>query len=206
MREIKPYKTLQGAKAALDNGGRFFNLYARAGDDRITSDELTKAAGAFLNESLAYLFLDMALKDLPESQRQQVVSMLTPQVAARYRKRGPASISASQAAGKNKPGDLVIIEGSPAYVADVIQKRQTFLFLADGAMIPIWIDEHFQTYDLKDGAGKAGGALPMIMSRRAKRLEKVPARFGGALREFTLEGKPKTKGVYFEPVYFTRLE
>ena len=206
MREIKPYKTLQGAKAALDNGGRFFNLYARAGDDRITSDELTKAAGAFLNESLAYLFLDMALKDLAESQRQQVVSMLTPQVAARYRKRGPASISASQAAGKSKPGDLVIIEGSPAYVVDVVQKRQTLLFMGEGIMIPIWIDDHFQTYDLKDAAVRSGGALPMIMPRRAKRLEKGLARFGGALKEFTLEGKPKKKGVYFEPVYFTRLE
>lgn len=68
MREIKPYKTLKGAKAALDNGGRFLNLFARAGDDRITSDELTKAAGVFLHESLAFLFLDMALADLPETQ------------------------------------------------------------------------------------------------------------------------------------------
>jgi hypothetical protein len=205
MREIKPYKTLQGAKAALDNGGRFLNLWARAGDDRITSDELTKAAGVFLHESLAFLFLDMALADLPKAQQQQVVDLLTREVGERYHFGGPKSIKPSQAT-KEKPGKLIIIEGVPAYVEEAVQKRQSFMYIGDGIMIPIMIDEHFQTYNLKDDQATRSPPLPMIMARRAKRLEEGAARFGGLLKEFTLEGNPRKKGVYFEPVYFTRLE
>ena len=43
MREIRPYKTVRGATRALDNGGRFFNLFAKAGDDIVDSAELAKA-------------------------------------------------------------------------------------------------------------------------------------------------------------------
>jgi hypothetical protein len=205
MKEIKPYKTLQGAKAALDNGGRFFNLWARAGDDKITSDELTKAAGVFGHESIAFLFLDMALADLPDAQQQEVTDLLAPGVAQRYRKNCPNILKPSQAT-KAKPGTLVIVEGVPTYVEEAVQKRQSFMYLADGVMIPITIDDHYQTYDLRDEGTKNGLPLPMIVARQVKRREEGAARYGGLLKEFTLEGKPKKKGVFFEPVYFTRLE
>ena len=35
MRQLKPYKTVPGARRALDNGGRFYNLWAQAGDDTL---------------------------------------------------------------------------------------------------------------------------------------------------------------------------
>lgn len=98
------------------------------------------------------------------------------------------------------------MEGVPAYVEKVVQKRQSFIYIPDGIMIPISIDDHFQTYDLKDNRGTSGPSLPMIRPAQARRLESRAARFGGLLKEFTLEGKPKKKGVYFEPVYYTRLE
>jgi hypothetical protein len=204
MREIKPYKTLQGAKAALDNGGRFFNLWDRACDDKIASDELTKAAGVFGRESLAFLFLDMAIADLPEQHQQQVTQLLMPGVAERYRRKRPSSIKPSEAS-KGKPGDMVIVEGIPAFVEETVQRRMTFIFI-NGVMIPVPIDDRYQTYDLKDDRATQSSPLPMITARRAKRLEEGTARFGGLLKEFTLDGNPKKKGVYFEPVYFTRLE
>ena len=154
MREIKPYKTLQGAKAALDNGGRFFNLWARAGDDKITSDELTKAAGVFGNEVIAFLFLDMALADLPEAQRQEVTDLLAPGVAQRYRKKCPNILKPSQAT-KARPGTLVIVEGVPTYVKEAVHKRITFIFL-DGIMIPIPVDDKYHTYDLSDDRTNGG--------------------------------------------------
>jgi len=204
MKEIKPYKSLQGAKAALDNGGRFFNLWDRAGDDKITSAELTKAAGVFGQESIAFLFLDMALADLSEDQREQVTKLLTPEMAKRYRRKCPNILRPSQAA-LAKPGTLVIVEGVPAYVENAVHKRMTFLFV-DGIMLPVPIEDHYQTYDLCDERASRGVPLPMIVARLGKRRDEAAARYGGLLKEFTLEGKPNKKGVYFEPVYFTRLE
>ena len=46
MREVIPYSTVEGAARALDNGGRFFNLFSRINDDVVDSSELSKAAGA----------------------------------------------------------------------------------------------------------------------------------------------------------------
>jgi hypothetical protein len=71
MRELKPYRTIVGARAALDNGGRFYNLIAMADDDRITLGELAKAAGIFRSEAKAFLFLHMALADLGDGQRSE---------------------------------------------------------------------------------------------------------------------------------------
>ena len=45
MREVVPYRTLGGAKRALDNGGRFFNLFAEADDGVVSGAELARAAG-----------------------------------------------------------------------------------------------------------------------------------------------------------------
>ena len=47
MKHIVPYRTLKGALNALDNGGRFYNVFTKAKDEVITDSELCKAAGVF---------------------------------------------------------------------------------------------------------------------------------------------------------------
>lgn len=65
MREIMPYKTLSGARKALDNGGRFYNLFAKAGDNVVESGELARAAGIHSTDTKALLYFEMALMALP---------------------------------------------------------------------------------------------------------------------------------------------
>ncbi len=60
MRELKPYRTMQGLQKAIDNGGRFYNLLTHADDHIVTRAELAKAAGVFSAGVNAYLFLEMA--------------------------------------------------------------------------------------------------------------------------------------------------
>lgn len=60
MREVQPYRTERGLLKILDNGGRFFNIFTRAGDDQITRAELAKAAGTFGSAPKAALFFEMA--------------------------------------------------------------------------------------------------------------------------------------------------
>ena len=78
MRELRPYKTLSGAQRALDNGGRIYNLLARSGDDIVDASELTKAAGVYLTGIKSFLYLEMALQDLPTDQQRAVVARLSP--------------------------------------------------------------------------------------------------------------------------------
>lgn len=59
MRELKPYRTLQGLRKAIDNGGRFYNFLTDADDHVVTRAELAKAAGVFTAGVNAFLFLEL---------------------------------------------------------------------------------------------------------------------------------------------------
>ena len=77
MKQITPYKTLQGALNALDNGGRFYNIFTKAKDEVITGSELYKAAGVISGKAQALLFFELALSDLPETDRDKVIQRLS---------------------------------------------------------------------------------------------------------------------------------
>ena len=84
MREVQPYKTEGGLLKALDNGGRFFNVFTRAGDDRITRAELAKAAGVFGSKPKAVLFFEMAQQALSRQARTRAVTALGPKERERF--------------------------------------------------------------------------------------------------------------------------
>ena len=56
MREIKPYQTLRGAQRALDNGGRFYNLFARSGEFVLQEMQGDVEYNVLPNEPYAYPF------------------------------------------------------------------------------------------------------------------------------------------------------
>ena len=64
MRQVIPYRTLRGATKALDNGGRFYNPFAKADDGVVSAAELARAAGVFSSDLRALLFLEMATAGL----------------------------------------------------------------------------------------------------------------------------------------------
>jgi hypothetical protein len=76
MRELKPYRTMHGLRTAIDNGGRFYNLFTRADDHVVTRGELAKAAGVFTAGVNAFLFLEMAQQDLQSGDRQAILTRL----------------------------------------------------------------------------------------------------------------------------------
>jgi len=80
MREIVPYRTLTGAMKALDNGGRFFNLFADAADDVIEPSELARATGSLSLGAKAFIYFEMALLDLPQEQRAETIALLKPEL------------------------------------------------------------------------------------------------------------------------------
>ena len=63
---------------ALDNGGRFFNLFTTAGDDQITRSELAKAAGVFESKPKVVLFFEMTQQALAPRARTRAVAALGP--------------------------------------------------------------------------------------------------------------------------------
>ena len=61
MRELIPYKTYHGAQRALDNGGRFYSMFAKSGDEVIDHAELARAAGVYSTGAKAFLHFEILL-------------------------------------------------------------------------------------------------------------------------------------------------
>jgi hypothetical protein len=205
MRELKPYQTVAGAKAALDNGGRFYNLLAMADDNRITKAELTKAAGVFRSEQQAFLFLHMGLTDLSDRERSEVLSLLEPALAKRYKSSGPRRLEPAAVSAEAKPGQLVVVEGYPRYFTRKTQ-RAVVPMMVGKVMVLVPVEVHYDGYELFAGPDAKGTPSSLVVKRPRARLAETFTRFGGAIRPYTFEDSSgKHSGVFLEPLYFTKL-
>jgi hypothetical protein len=203
MRELKPYQTLAGAKAALDNGGRFYNLVALADDKRISKGELNKAAGVFGGEQKAFLFLHMAIAKLPDNQQAEVLSMLDRPLAKRYKSHGPQQLDPA-ALNKARVGQLVVVDGYPRF-----HQRKTHHavvpMMAGKVMVLVPVQTHYDGYQLFTTASGAGSPGWVCVARPKVHLTERPTRFGGVIRQYT-DKKQKTPGLFLEAIYFYRLD
>ena len=113
MRQIKPYQTVWGARRALDNGGRFYNLWTQAGDNVVDSGELARAAGVHSSDMRAFLHFEMALMDLPDRQKAEVRSLLSPGLQNRLQKNRPRVLKPSLVESDGASGVPAIVTGYP---------------------------------------------------------------------------------------------
>ena len=205
MRELKPYQTVAGAKAALDNGGRFYNLIAMADDNRITKGELTKAAGVFRSEQQAFLFLHMALADLSDGQRSEVLSLLEPALAKRYKSHGPRRLEPRDVAADAKPGQLIVVEGYPRFSTRKTH-RAVVPMMAGKVMVLVPVEVHYDGYQLFASPDAKGTPAWLVVSRPRAMLAERFTRFGGAIRPYTFEDSSgKHSDVFLEALFFTNL-
>ena len=201
---VRPYSTLAGAKAALDNGGRFWNLFSSAGDDRVSKGELAKAAGVLLNEAKSFLFFDMAVTKLSADEKAQVVAMLTPKQARRYREHGPKTLSPAEVA-KQPAKALVITEGVPKFLRQITILQQGVIMVGK-ATVPVTHRWPHDLYEVLDPFSGSPSGLRLAIWQNVTRLAEVPTRFGGRLWEFRIaEDQGETKELLLQPSYHTLL-
>ena len=210
MRELKPYRTLQGLRKAIDNGGRFYNLLTHADDHIVTRAELAKAAGAFTAGINAYLFLEMAQQGLQPDDRQKIIGLLDSDLRKAYRGSRPQTLLPSEIEKHGVAGRPVIATGFPRFVEDRTQFSGFIMFpITSGnvttfMMIPIF--DQFDVYEVFDNR-RMRKPNSMVATVRGQRLSHDgPIRFGGVLRK--LQFKDKTKKLhkfYLETVFYTKL-
>jgi len=202
---IRPYSTLAGAKAALDNGGRFYHLIALSGDGKLAKSEISKAAGVVFDEAGSFVFFDMALASLSADEKAQVVAMLGPKLARRYRDRGPRHVRVKDAAGL-LAGKPVITEGVPRFERQ-ITILQTGMIMVGKVMVPVTHQLPYDLYELRDPASSSASGFGLAIWNHKERLPEVPTRFGGRVsleRVKTKTGEEKQK--LLVPAFHTPLD
>jgi hypothetical protein len=205
MREVRPYRTVQGAKRALDNGGRFFNVFAQSGDDRVDSAELARAAGVYSTGMRAFLYFEMALMELPSADRPKVVSRLSPDLESRYQANRSKILIPSSVESEGQAGIPAIVTGYSMFVEDRTQFAG-FIVLVVPIITLIPIFDQFDVYEVFDTPEMVTPRTVIATARGSRRLDGVYARFGGVLKELYFEDKTGGEhGLYLETMYYTPL-
>jgi hypothetical protein len=204
MREIRPYKTVRGARKALDNGGRFFNLFARADDDVVDSAELARAAGVYLAGARALLYFEMALMELSSEERAEVTGLLSPELRTRYAAQRPRILAPSAVESQGQAGVPAIVSGYPVFVEDRTEFRG-FIVMVVPVVMFVPIIDHFDVYEVFDTPDLREPKTVIATTRGSRRLDGVYARFGGILKELYFDDVTgKEHGLYLDAMYYTR--
>jgi hypothetical protein len=205
MQQLRPYPTVQAARRALDNGGRFYNLRAKAGDNIVDAVELARAAGSSSPDAIAFLHLEMALMELPAEQRTEVQSLLAPDLQEQFKAKRPRVPQPSQVESEGVAGVTAVVTGYPFFVEDKT-RFQEFMVMSAPHIMMIPIGDQLDLYEVYDIPEQTGPRALVAAPRGAKRLDSSYTRLGGVLKELHFADKAgRYAGLYLEAIYYTPL-
>ncbi len=203
MREIVPYKTFNGALDALDNGGRFFNLFTNTDDQKVETSEIAKAAGVFSADMRAFVFFEMALMDLPPDARKHLILHFSPDLMERYQTFRPLVVRPSLVESTGTAELPAIVTGYPVYVENKSQFKGFIVMVAPVIMF-IPLTDVFDVYEVFDSPDMSIPKTVIATTRGSKRLDSIYSRFGGVLKELEFDDKTgKKHSLYLETLYYT---
>ena len=207
MKQVVPYKTIKGALNALDNGGRFYNVFTKARDEVITDSELCKAAGVFLRNARAFLFFELALSDLSKADREQVIRRLSPGLRSTYLRQRPKHTEIEVFEQVAKETDPVIVSGFPVFLEDKTQFSGFIMIpictgkVTSFMMIPIF--DKFDVYEVYANAELKGEKTIIATVRGSKRLPATMTTFGGIVKKLKFKDKSKrSHSLYVETLFY----
>jgi hypothetical protein len=203
VREIVPYKTFNGALNALDNGGRFFNLFTKTDDQKVETSEIARAAGVFSADMRAFVFFEMALTDLSPDGRRRLISHFSPDLMERYQTFRPLVVRPSLVESTGAAGRPAIVTGYPVFVENKSQFRG-FIVMVTPVIMLIPITDVFDVYEVFDSPDMSVPKTVIATTRGSKRLDTIYSRFGGILKELEFDDKTgKRHSLYLESLYYT---
>ena len=206
MRELKPYQTMHGMRTAIDNGGRFYNLFTSADDHVVSRGELAKAAGVFTAGMHAFLFLEMAQQELSSADRQAIADLLDADLRKKYQRYRPQILLPSAVELKGVAGQSVMVTGYPRFVEDRRQCTGFIMIPAGKVFVMVPIFDKFNVYEVFDDR-EMRSLNSMVATLRRTRLDHDgPIRFGGVLRKLSFKDKTKkSHQFYLETLLYTKL-
>ena len=210
MKQIVPYKTLQGALNALDNGGRFYNVFTKAGDEKITDSELCRAAGVFSRKAHAFLFFELALSNLSEADKDQVIRRMSPGLRSAYLRLRPKHKEIQVFEMTSRETEPVIVAGFPVFLEDKTQFSGFIMIpictgkITTFTMIPIF--DKFDVYEVYANSDLKGGKTIIATVRGSKRLASTMTTFGGIVKKLQFKDKSKKQHSLYVETLFYKIE
>ncbi|MEE4244010.1 MAG: hypothetical protein V2I33_01285 [Kangiellaceae bacterium] len=205
MQQVEPYISEQQALAALDNGGRIYNLLTDANDGEIEAAELARVAGVINDYQKMFLYLETALSKLDPQEKKRVIYSLDKSTFARYQEAKPHHYSPVDAMLKGVASQSCLITGVPRLVESK-GKVDGFIMvpiMAGGvttfSMIPLV--EQYDIYHIFDMSSEQDFVIA-----KNKTSEKLPEReltIAGVLKEYNHDESDNAgSSLLLEAIYY----
>lgn len=206
MKEVIPFTSREELSAAIDNGGRFYNLFSTADDQVVSKAELAKAAGVIVTGQVALLFLDLAANDFSETDRKEMISMLEPGLRDRFHDVVRSRLSPSNVESEGEAGDCVIVEGFTKRLSDKSQFTGHILLPNATTFMMIPMLDMFDIYEFFDETESNSASVVVAAKAGSDFPDGTRIRFGGYVRSLVVQDEStRTHKLYLEASYFTRL-
>lgn len=206
MKYIQPYSNLESALAALDNGGRFYNFFSKAGDGQVDAAELSKVAGVIGDRQRMFLYFDLAISQLPIEARAQIKNAMSDELVQLYGHYAPRYLSPGVAKETGVSGESAVITGTPKLIDDQ-SKLSGFIMVPIMAgkvmtfsMIPIF--ERFKVYKVYDLEQERSCIVAHAKNDQA--LDAKAYTFGGVLKQLQKDQQQSAQPeVFLEAFYYS---
>lgn len=207
MRQVIPFTDRFELQQAIDNGGRFYNLFSKAGDSVVTKGELAKAAGVCGADVRAILFLEFAKWELDPYDQTWILDLLEPKLRDRYESFQLKHWMPSQVAMEGAAGSAAITTGYPRFLKDQTQFNGFMMIpISTGTvttftMVPLY--KNFDLYEVFDDESMQSANCLIAVEKDLLFDQNGPIRFGGILRELKTKEDEPSHPFFLETYYYT---
>lgn len=208
MKKTGTYKSVTEALEALDNGGRFYNLFTSGDDEVISLAEVGKVAGIIVDHQKSILFLDLSISDLGQKEADVVLGKMDSSLQSAWQKYKSGKFTPSEAISGAGINSNAIITGIPR-LTDARSALSGFVLISIlvnkvPVMMPVPITDEYDIYEIRDEAGS--DAFLIAHSRSDEKLPEKAIKAAGLIKElFTEEGETDPSKKFLEVLYYSEV-
>lgn len=205
MKQIIPYKNIDEALINLDNGGRFFNLFTKAGDGEINIAELAKVAGMFNERQKLILFLELSMSSLSRENQIDIIAKLDDRLRRDFLKYKAQELMASEAEERGVLATNAIITGVPTIKDSKSEFTGLILIpISTGkamTFVPVPIIDQYDVYEIRDDYAQETFLIAHYRGKEKLPFEKI--KVAGVLKEIQIKKEGiKGRQKFLEINYF----
>jgi len=204
MKKIEPYKNINEATLSLDNGGRFYNVLTKSDDGIISSSELGKVAGLFIDKQKMVLFLDLAISNFDVNTKEKIVDSLDVSLRSTYEKYKSHELLPSEAYDKGILSSNSIITGFPKKIDSKSDFNGVIIIPVGNSMIAIPLIDKYDVYEIRDEV--SDDTFLIAHARGSIVLPEKKIKVAGVLKELkSNKNEKKTSKKFLEALYYLNI-
>lgn len=201
MKKIEPYKNINEATLSLDNGGRFYNVLTKSDDGIISTSELGKVAGLFIDKQKMVLFLDLAISNFDVNAKEKIVNSLDVSLRSTYEKYKSQEFLPSEAYDKGILSSNSIITGFPKKIDSKSDFNGVIVLPVGKSFVVMPIIDKYDVYEIRDEV--SDDTFLIAHARGSIVLPEKKIKVAGVLKELKAnKNEKKASKSFLEAIYY----